>query len=55
MLQKRINYQAKIAIVGDFSVYDSKSLKDFIYECNQGKDIFFVQNEQEVIEKLSMN
>ena len=30
VLQKYINYQFKIAIVGDFSVYNSKSLKDFI-------------------------
>jgi hypothetical protein len=34
ILQKFINYQVKIAIVGDFSQYTSKSLKDFIYESN---------------------
>ncbi|MPN57700.1 hypothetical protein SDC9_205394 [bioreactor metagenome] len=43
----------KIAIVGDFSVYNSKSLRDFIYECNNGKDIFFLQDENKAIEKLS--
>lgn len=31
VLQKFINYQTKIAIIGDFSGYTSKSLKDFIY------------------------
>ncbi|MED1876942.1 DUF4180 domain-containing protein, partial [Brevibacillus borstelensis] len=31
ILQKFINYRVKLAIVGDFSVYSSKSLKDFIY------------------------
>jgi hypothetical protein len=53
ILQKFINYQVKIAIVGDFSMYSSKSLKDFIYESNKGKDIFFLSNEKEAIEKLS--
>ncbi|NLW16140.1 MAG: DUF4180 domain-containing protein [Firmicutes bacterium] len=52
MLQKFINYQVKVAIVGDFSTYTSKSLKDFIYESNQGKDIFFVADEKQAIEKL---
>lgn len=53
VLQKYINYQMKIAIVGDFSVYSSKSLKDLIYECNNGKDIFFLPDDNQAIEKLS--
>jgi len=44
----------KIAIIGDFSVYPSKSLKDFIYECNKGKDVFFLSDEKQAIEKLSL-
>lgn len=55
ILQKFINYRKKIAIVGDFSIYTSNSLKDFIYECNKGKDIFFLLSEEQAIEKLSMN
>ena len=55
ILQKFINYHVKIAIIGDFSIYTSKSLKDFIYESNKGKDIFFLPDEEEAIEKLSMN
>lgn len=31
----------------------SKPLKDFIYESNKGKDIFFVQNKDKAIEMLS--
>ncbi|WFA07820.1 DUF4180 domain-containing protein [Tissierella sp. Yu-01] len=54
ILQKFINYRTKIAIVGDFSEYTSKSLKDFIYECNKGKDIFFLSDENQAIEKLSI-
>lgn len=53
ILQKFINYQTKIAIIGDFSSYSSKSLKDFIYESNNGRDIFFLSNEDQASEKLS--
>ncbi|MBX9852198.1 MAG: DUF4180 domain-containing protein, partial [Cytophagaceae bacterium] len=53
ILQKIINYQLKLAIIGDFSIYTSKSLRDFIYEMNSGKDIFFLENEQQAIEKLA--
>ena len=52
ILQKFINYQTKFAIYGDFSKYTSKPLKDFIYESNNGKDIFFVENEDEAIKML---
>lgn len=53
ILQKFINYRVKVAIIGDFSMYTSKSFKDFIYECNKGKDIFYLATEQQAIEKLS--
>jgi len=52
ILQKFINYQAKIAIFGDYSKYNSKPLKDFIYESNKGKDIFFVEDKMQAIEIL---
>ncbi len=54
VLQKFSNYYVKIAIVGDFSAYKSKSLKAFIHECNRGKEIFFLPDEKKAIEKLSM-
>lgn len=53
ILQKFINYRMKVAIIGDFSVYASKSLKDFIYESNNGNDIFFLPTQEQAIEKLS--
>lgn len=53
ILQKFINYQIKFAIIGDYSKYTSKPLKDFIYESNNGKDIFFVTSEDEAIKMLS--
>ena len=53
ILQKFINYGVRFAIYGDFSEYTSKPLKDFIYESNNGKDIFFVENEEEAMDKLN--
>ena len=53
ILQKFINYQTKFAIYGDYSKYTSKPFKDFIYESNNGKNIFFVENEDEAIKMLS--
>lgn len=53
ILQKFVNYQIKFAIYGDFSSYTSKPLKDFIYESNRGKDVFFVKDEKEAIKALN--
>lgn len=53
ILQKYINYDGKIAIYGDFSHYTSKPLKDFIYESNKGKDVFFVATKKEAVQKLA--
>lgn len=52
VLQKFINYQVKFAIYGDFSQYTSKPLKDFIYESNNGNDIFFTASKEEAVGKL---
>lgn len=53
ILQKVSNYRFKLAIYGDFSKYTSKPLKDFMYECNSGRDVFFVETEAEAVERLS--
>jgi len=42
VLQKFVQYRIPLAVVGDFSKYTSKSLRDFIYECNQGRQVNFV-------------
>ena len=52
ILQKYINYGGRIAIYGDYSHYTSKPLKDFIYESNKGKDVFFVSTEDEAVDIL---
>ena len=53
ILEKFITYQSKIAIFGDYSHYTSKPLKDFIYESNKGKDVFFVATQDEAVEMLT--
>ena len=52
ILQKYINYGGRIAIYGDFSHYTSKPLHDFIYESNQGHDVFFTATEDEAADCL---
>lgn len=54
VLQKFINYNTKLSIIGNFSMYKSKPLHDFIYECNKGNDIFFVSNLEQAIERLAL-
>lgn len=53
ILQKYVNYGGRIAIYGDYSRYTSKPLRDFIYESNKGKDVFFVSTLEEAVEMLT--
>ena len=53
VLQKLTNYHIKIAIWGDYSGYTSKPLHDFIYESNEGTDVFFTATEADAIARLS--
>ena len=53
ILQKYVNYGGRIAIYGDYSHYTSKRLKDFIYESNKGKDVFFVATQDEAVDMLT--
>jgi hypothetical protein len=53
ILQKYVNYSGRIAIYGDFTHYTSKPLKDFIYESNHGKDVFFAATEAEAVSMLT--
>lgn len=45
-------YGYRLAIIGDFSGYTSKALHDYIYECNNGKHLNFVADEDEAVRKL---
>ena len=53
ILQKFINYGVRFAIYGDFSKYTSKPLRDFMYESNKGKDIYFQSTVSLAVDKLS--
>lgn len=53
ILQKFSNYRVQLAIVGDFSKYNSKSLNNFIYESNKGRLINFVSTLSEALGVLS--
>ena len=53
ILQKVVNYRIKVAIVGEFSKYESNSLKAFIVECNRGRQIFFVGDRETAVSKLT--
>ena len=53
ILQKYTNYGGRIAIYGDYTRYTSKPLKDFIYESNKGKNVFFVSTKEEAIDMLT--
>jgi len=52
ILQKFSNYHLKVAIIGDFGGYTSKSLRDFIYESNNGNRVFFKGTLEEGIAAL---
>lgn len=51
ILQKFSTYNMQLAILGDFSIYTSKSLRDFIFESNRVGRILFVTTLQEAQEK----
>ncbi len=52
VLQKFVNYQMRLGIVGDFSGYTSKPLQDFIWESNQGRQICFQPTEEQALSWL---
>jgi hypothetical protein len=53
ILQKFTNYRVKLAIIGDFEKYKSKTLKDFIYESNKHREYLFVALISQVIKRWS--
>jgi len=53
ILQKFATYRVRLAIVGDYSKFTSKSLNDFIYESNKGGHINFVSSQVDALHVLS--
>lgn len=42
--------ESRLAVFGDYSGYTSKPWKDFIYESNQGKEVYFAATRQEGVD-----
>lgn len=53
VFQKCSNYKVQLAIVGDYSKFTSKSLRDFILESNKHGQINFVSSLEEAFERLA--
>lgn len=53
ILQKTVNYRLQIAIIGDYTGYTSNSLRDFMYESNNGNTVAFVKTLDEALKRLS--
>ena len=52
-MQKVVNYRLRLAIVGDFSMYESKSLRAFVSESNRSNSIAFVRTVEDAIQGLT--
>jgi hypothetical protein len=54
VLQKFVNYQIRVAIVGDISrhIAESDALRDFVIECNRGEQVCFVSSMEELRARL---
>ncbi len=54
IIQKFLTYRKRLVIVGDISqnVQDSSALRDFVYECNSGSDVWFVAGIEEFHQRL---
>lgn len=50
LLQKFTQYNMRLAIVGDFSTYDSNSLQAFILESNKGRQVNFVARLEDALQ-----
>ncbi|QND54328.1 DUF4180 domain-containing protein [Phyllobacterium sp. 628] len=55
VMQKFVNYQIRLAIVGDISAWikQSAALRDFVYETNRGKNLWFVRDLTELEQRLA--
>jgi hypothetical protein len=55
IVQKFVNYRLRLAIVGDISAYVARSdaLRDFVYEANRGRQLWFVADADELARRLA--
>ena len=55
ILQKFSTYNLRLAIIGDFSGFGSRSLKDFIRESNRMGRILFLNSREEALMRFGLN
>lgn len=55
MLQKFVTYQFRVAIIGEISerVEESSVLRDFVRECNRGSHFWFLENYDQLDQRLN--
>lgn len=53
LLQKFSNYKVRLAIIGDFEKYTSKSFRDFMFESNQRRQVNFLDTVAAAKERLA--
>ena len=52
ILQKFSNYRMKLAIIGDFSKYQGRSLRDFIFESNKHRQVMFLPSRDSALHEM---
>lgn len=57
VIQKFVNYRAQLVIIGDISrwVASSNALRDFVYEANKGREVWFLPDLDALAERLQQN
>jgi len=55
VVQKLLDYGLRVAIVGDISdrMAASEALRDWVRECNRGRQVWFVKDLKELADRLA--
>ncbi|MDK4704726.1 DUF4180 domain-containing protein [Rhizobium sp. CNPSo 4062] len=57
IIQKFVNYRSQLVIVGDISgwIADSNALRDFVYESNRGREVWFLPDLGALAQRLQQS
>ncbi|MBN8949752.1 MULTISPECIES: DUF4180 domain-containing protein [unclassified Rhizobium] len=57
IIQKFVNYRAQLVILGDISqwVAGSNALRDFVYESNKGREVWFLPDIDALAQRLQQS
>jgi len=53
LAQKAVNFQVRVAVIGDVSEQHSDAFRDFVRESNRGRHIWFVDDEAALAARLA--